>query len=191
MDLNPWRSPEAEDPPPLPRDPRVAVELLLRAVALLYDAVILDIWMVLGFFFLSGTGVFGPGGFPRPHPVIILMVAVLGFLWILVLPRVFSGTWNRGVTKFAHGLEITDLAGNPLTPAHARKRLVAKTLTILTGGVGFLPALFDPDGRTLHDRIAGTVVRWRSTGSFFFRTYPRGLRPIADQPPKPVDDASP
>ncbi|HEY0098049.1 MAG TPA: RDD family protein [Pyrinomonadaceae bacterium] len=84
--------------------------------------------------------------------LVSLAVLLLNFL---VLP-VFTGTT---VGKWATGLRIERLNGEPLGFGHATLRhTLGYLVSLLTLGIGFLLAAFDAEGRTLHDRIAGTVV---------------------------------
>lgn len=88
-------------------------------------------------------------------------LAVLGFNF-LVLP-VFMGAT---VGKWATGLRIVRRGGEPLGFGHATLRhTIGYLVSLLTLGIGFLLAIFDAEGRALHDRIAGTVVvRERAPG---------------------------
>jgi uncharacterized RDD family membrane protein YckC len=73
----------------------------------------------------------------------------------LVLP-VFTGAT---IGKWATGLRIERLSGEPLGFGHATLRhTLGYLISLLTLGLGFLLAVFDAEGRALHDRIAGTVV---------------------------------
>lgn len=84
----------------------------------------------------------------------LLSLAVL-LINFLVLP-VFTGTT---VGKWATGLRIERLSGEPLGFGHATLRhTLGYLISLLTLGIGFLLAAFDAEGRALHDRIAGTVV---------------------------------
>jgi uncharacterized RDD family membrane protein YckC len=67
----------------------------------------------------------------------------------------------RGQTlgKWATGLRIVRQDGKPLTLLNALLRhVVGYPLSLLTLGLGFLLAVFNTQGRALHDIIAGTVV---------------------------------
>jgi uncharacterized RDD family membrane protein YckC len=84
----------------------------------------------------------------------LLSLAVL-LINFLVLP-VFTGTT---VGKWATGLRIERQNGEPLGFGHATLRhTLGYLVSLLTLGLGFLLAAFDPEGRALHDRIAGTIV---------------------------------
>jgi uncharacterized RDD family membrane protein YckC len=84
--------------------------------------------------------------------LVSLVVLVLNFF---VLP-VFTGAT---VGKWATGLRIERLSGARLGFGHATLRhTVGYLASLLTLGLGFLLAVFDAEGRALHDRIAGTIV---------------------------------
>jgi uncharacterized RDD family membrane protein YckC len=69
------------------------------------------------------------------------------------------GVSGRTLGKWVAGLRIERRDGEPLSFARALLRhLVGYPLTLLTLGVGFLVAAFHPQGRALHDLLAGTVV---------------------------------
>jgi uncharacterized RDD family membrane protein YckC len=69
------------------------------------------------------------------------------------------GVSGRTLGKWVAGLRIERLDGEPLSFARALLRhLVGYPLTLLTLGAGFLVAAFHPQGRALHDLLAGTVV---------------------------------
>jgi uncharacterized RDD family membrane protein YckC len=48
--------------------------------------------------------------------------------------------------------------GRGLDPARVIQRTFAGTLSVITLGLAFLPALLSEDRRALHDRVAGTRV---------------------------------
>ena len=79
-------------------------------------------------------------------------VAIINF----VLLAAFSG---RTLGKWITGLRIERRNGEPVSFVRALVRhLAGYTLTVLTLGLGFLITVFDPQGRALHDWLAGTVV---------------------------------
>jgi len=81
-------------------------------------------------------------------------LAVTG-LNFLVLP-VFVGTT---IGKWTAGLRIERYEGDALDFGHATLRhTIGYLASLLTLGGGFLLAVFNAEGRALHDRIAGTVV---------------------------------
>ena len=81
--------------------------------------------------------------------------AAVAFLNFVVLANL-SG---RTLGKWMAGLRIERRDGETLSIRRALLRhLVGYPLTLLTLGLGFLFAAFDPQGRALHDWLAGTVV---------------------------------
>ena len=82
-------------------------------------------------------------------------VAAVAFLNFVVMANL-SG---RTLGKWISGLRIERRDGEPLSVRRALLRhLVGYPLTLLTLGAGFLLAAFHPQGRALHDLLAGTVV---------------------------------
>lgn len=63
--------------------------------------------------------------------------------------------------KYLCGLIVVDDQGRPLGYGKAFVRALCRVLSGLIFGIGFLIGLFSEDGRTLHDRIAGTFVAKR------------------------------
>ena len=81
--------------------------------------------------------------------------AAVAFLNFVVIANLAG----RTLGKWVAGLRIERRDGETLSVRRALLRhLVGYPLTLLTLGLGFLLAAFDPQGRALHDRVAGTVV---------------------------------
>ena len=79
-------------------------------------------------------------------------VAVIDFV---VLP-VFTG---RTAGKWVTDLRIERTNGEPLSyPRSILRHVLGYALTLATLGLGFLIAALTPEGRALHDLVAGTVV---------------------------------
>lgn len=72
------------------------------------------------------------------------------------------------------GLIVVDQNGTPFGYGTAFLRALCRLLSGLCLGVGFLMGLFDPNGITLHDRLAGTFVASRAA-----------VQPIVITPPSP------
>ena len=82
-------------------------------------------------------------------------VAAVAFLNFVVV----AGLSGRTLGKWLAGLRIERKDGEPQSFGRALVRhLVGYPLTLLTLGAGFLLAAFHPQGRALHDLLAGTVV---------------------------------
>jgi uncharacterized RDD family membrane protein YckC len=84
-----------------------------------------------------------------------ITVAAVAFLNLVVV----AGLSGRTLGKWFAGLRIERKDGVPVSFVRALVRhLIGYPLTLVTLGAGFLLAAFHPQGRALHDLIAGTVV---------------------------------
>ena len=70
---------------------------------------------------------------------------------------------NGTLGKYLMGIAVVDENGQPLDYGKAFTRAICRLLSGLILGMGFLIGLFDEEGKTLHDRIAGTRVVVRSS----------------------------
>jgi uncharacterized RDD family membrane protein YckC len=69
----------------------------------------------------------------------------------------FTAVGGQTIGKMAMGIRVVGEHGS-IGGACAIRRTLASLLTVLTMGIGFLPAFFGTDRRTLHDRLTGTRV---------------------------------
>jgi uncharacterized RDD family membrane protein YckC len=65
--------------------------------------------------------------------------------------------WRATIGKRLLGLIVVDACGHRLSALRAGVRSLGKLLSLLTCGIGYAVAAWDP-GRSLHDRIAETLV---------------------------------
>lgn len=89
-----------------------------------------------------------------------IAAALIGFTATLLLGYLSSGN-IRGKTggKRFVGLRVVRFdTGDALGIRRGLIRTLAQLVTIATLGIGYVIALFDSQRRTLHDRIAGSVV---------------------------------
>ncbi len=135
---------------------RLRAPFSLRCGALLIDYII-----VVGVLALATlmARVMGDGGGRRGGSFILFVgyITTAGVAFVnFVLLANLSG---RTLGKWIAGLRIERKDGEPLSVGRALLRhLVGYPLTLVTLGLGFLFAAFDPQGRALHDWLAGTVV---------------------------------
>jgi RDD family len=87
----------------------------------------------------------------------IASLFLLPFL-LLYSPIMESSGWQGTVGKRLFGLVVTDADGRPISFGHAVLRLLAKVLSALPLGAGFLMIAFNSRKRGLHDLLAGTLV---------------------------------
>ena len=150
----------------LERERRVArapvnFERLRAPFSLRCGALLIDYIVVVGVLALATllARVMGDGGGRRGGNFILfvgyLTTAGVAFVNFVLLANL-SG---RTLGKWVAGLRIERKDGEPLSVGRALLRhLVGYPLTLATLGLGFLFAAFDPQGRALHDWLAGTVV---------------------------------
>ena len=127
----------------------------LRCGALLIDYIIPLI--IIALCTLLGRSV---GGNARTAGSGIESFGIIVALAVLVLNFGGLAGW-RGQTlgKWATGLRIERVDGGNLSWVRVLLRhFVGYPLSLITLGLGFLLAVFNPHGRALHDLLAGTIV---------------------------------
>ncbi|MDT5296228.1 MAG: hypothetical protein QOJ76_3108 [Acidobacteriota bacterium] len=149
---------------PSPRA-EVNFERMRAPFSLRCGALLIDYTLLVGVLALATLLARVFGDMRRGSAVVLtagyIAVAVVTFLNFVVVVG-FSG---RTLGKWFAGLRIERKDGVSLSFGRALVRhVVGYPLTLLTLGAGFLLAAFHPQGRALHDLLAGTVVvRSRST----------------------------
>ena len=133
---------------------RLRAPFSLRCGALLIDYIIPVALLALATLLAR---VFGDA---RRGSTVVLTAGYLTAAGVAALNLVFvAGLSGRTLGKWVAGLRIERRDGMPLSFGRALVRhLAGYPVTLLTGGLGFLLAAFDGQGRALHDLLAGTVV---------------------------------
>lgn len=125
--------------------------LLRRLAALVYDTLLLAaFWMAATGLWVAARGDAVPAG----HPLFRLYLLAVTFAFL-------GGFWvhaGRTLGMQAWRLRLVAADGGPVTWATALARFLAAGLSLLLLGGGFVWALIDPEGRTLHDRLSATKV---------------------------------
>ena len=87
-------------------------------------------------------------------------VPMVAFLLMLKLSyfAAFTAVGGQTIGKMALGLRVVGADRSPVDGALAIKRTLAGAVSGLLLGLGFVPAFFDGERRTLHDRVARTRV---------------------------------
>src|SRR5207237_9800172 len=80
--------------------------------------------------------------------------AVLALAWSWV----FTALWSRTPGMAFTGQRLCRLDGRPLGPLAAFARALLAVLSGALGLFGFVLALFDHRGQTLHDKLCGCVA---------------------------------
>jgi uncharacterized RDD family membrane protein YckC len=135
---------------------RLRAPFILRCTALLLDYLLIVVSPVISLMLASSAGAKGANLFKQDSWTFGLIIALITAALNLVVLPLFLG---RTLGKLATGLRIVEKNGDDLSLKTALIRfLIGIPVSILTGGIGFVIAIFDSKGRTLHDLIAGTVV---------------------------------
>jgi uncharacterized RDD family membrane protein YckC len=137
----------------------VNFERLRAPFSLRCGALLIDYTLLIGVLALATLLARVFGDMRRGSAVVLnagyIAVAVVTFLnFVLIV-----GLSGRTLGKWFAGLRIERKDGVPLSFGRALVRhLAGYPLTLLTLGAGFLLSAFHPQGRALHDLLAGTVV---------------------------------
>ena len=135
---------------------RLKAPILLRCGAVLIDYIILISIPVIGLLLGRYWGYDGSeilnNKISNASWLIMILFAVTNF----VIFPLFSG---QSIGKMLTGLRVVKSDGNsPSLGKLFLRHFVGYLVTFLTLGLGFLPAVLNKSGRTLHDYISGTIV---------------------------------
>lgn len=134
---------------------RYRAPFALRCGALLIDYIVLVLIMTFSTMVarLIGGGARMAGG--TAERVGIFLTLVVAFIDLVVL----AGLTGRTIGKWTTGLRIERMSGG--RPGILRafvRHIIGYPLSLLPFGLGFLIAMVNSSGRSLHDLIAGTIV---------------------------------
>jgi uncharacterized RDD family membrane protein YckC len=142
------------------QQPGTSASPIPRLLAGLLDLVILGLLAAIVLYFTLKVCGFelAEAGLLPPVPLAGFLLLLAGGYFIL-----FTAAGGQTIGKMAAGIKVVPLEGEgqrrdrvPL--GHAVLRAVGYLVSILPGGLGFLPALFGADRRAVHDRLADTRV---------------------------------
>lgn len=86
---------------------------------------------------------------------LFILIPLCYFIYHMIMESSSKqGTHGKQILK----IKVCDMNGEPLTPAHAAGRNLAKVFSVLTLFAGYLIAFFNKKQQCLHDMIAGTLV---------------------------------
>jgi len=129
----------------------------IRVAAKLIDWVCLaTLQIALGITTAPLLAVPGPDGTPAAGGLIL--IGLMNLALNLGAPAFFLGRFEATPGKMACGLRVIVADGPRITYLRALGRGVSEILSFLILLIGFMMAAFDPERRTLHDRICGTRV---------------------------------
>ena len=126
-----------------------------RVVAALIDhGILLAIDLAVLYFTLRMAALpMGDWGLLPPVPLLAFLVMVK-----LAYFTAFTAVGGQTIGKMAAGIRVVANDEGRLEISRAAERAVALLVSLITLGIGFLPALFASDRRALHDRVAHTRV---------------------------------
>ncbi len=123
------------------------------AAAIIDHAILFTIDLTVFYFTLRVAGL--SSAEVRLLPIAPL-VTFLGLLKLAYFSA-FTAAGGQTIGKMSVGIQVIADRGS-LDAARALRRTLAGLLSLLPVGLGFLPAFFGADRRTLHDRLTGTRV---------------------------------
>jgi uncharacterized RDD family membrane protein YckC len=132
-----------------------------RAMAAVIDhAILLAIDAAIVYFTLRIAGLTMREWAVVPPVPLVTFLLLLKFSYF----SAFTAVGGQTIGKMAVGIRVVADGRRPLDGGAAIRRTLAGVLSVLTLGLGFLPALVGSDRRTLHDRLTGTRVALKSAG---------------------------
>lgn len=125
--------------------------LLRRLAALVYDTLLLAaVWMAATGLWVALQGdAVAAGNVLFQGYLLAVSFVFLGSFWVYAGRTLGMQAWR---------LRVVAADGGRLAWQAAAARFLAAGLSLLLLGAGFLWALVDPNGRTLHDRLSATDV---------------------------------
>ncbi|MCB1024304.1 MAG: RDD family protein [Acidobacteria bacterium] len=135
---------------------KLRAPFLLRCGALLIDYIVLAIVPVASLLLARSVGNDGAKLLNSEINSVGWVIMILLTLTNFLIFPMFSG---QTIGKMVTGLRIAKLDGG--TPGFALiilRHFVGYPVTLLTGGIGFIAAIFNKKGRALHDVLSGTVL---------------------------------
>lgn len=85
----------------------------------------------------------------------VLLSTIVAWLYFALLE---SSAWQATVGKLVMGIRVTDLRGARISLPHALGRYLAKFLSLIILGIGFLMVAWTQRKQGLHDLLAHTLV---------------------------------
>jgi uncharacterized RDD family membrane protein YckC len=145
--------------PPGRAHPSGYAGIVTRAVALVIDAVVIDVIAVA----TGGAVQLIASLFGGNLSLDLAGAFAAGLLWFVWAGFYFATFWAlTGQTPGNRVLEIRVVSadGGGVKPLQGIRRYLGLVLAALPLGLGFVPVLFNDRRRGLQDWIGGTVVRW-------------------------------
>jgi uncharacterized RDD family membrane protein YckC len=137
--------------------------LQLRVVAFILDIMVL---ISFGMLFGAGTGAYlvvdshlNDGNLSDRAPYVAVAVFLAYVLAFLPLYHILLWSWwGQTIGKIAVHIKVLSRAGGRVSLGRSALRLLGYAASVTPLFLGVVIALFDREHRTLHDRLADTVV---------------------------------
>ncbi len=130
-----------------------------RIEAFVFDALVVFFGSLILQLLLGGMGglenpIFSVVRFEMGTVVYVVNLVLMVSYFVLMRTRLSGQTLGA---RAAH-IRVVAVGGHQLDPGTVLVRLVVAFVSMLVIFLGYLPALFDPQRRTLQDRVAHTLV---------------------------------
>jgi uncharacterized RDD family membrane protein YckC len=152
---------QAEAPVDAPAAPAAAAEMQPAGFWLRVVALIVDYGMLLILLAAMTMGAVSVGGEELALPAYWLWVLATFLYW----PVLESTAWRGTVGKRLLGVVVGDIDGGGLNFVRSLLRNLAKIISSIPFGIGFLMAAFTSRKQALHDLITKAVVMRKGPGS--------------------------
>jgi uncharacterized RDD family membrane protein YckC len=122
----------------------------IRTVAYLIDSILLGVVQVA-----LSYAIYGDYSFLEPRSMLTFLSVGIGIAYFGYME---SSERQATIGKMAVGIRVGDAQGNSITFLNAVGRYLAKILSAIILGIGFIMVGFDLRKQGLHDRLADTFV---------------------------------
>ena len=126
----------------------------IRVLARIIDTILM--WVVLFVLTLGFGGLFGV--LRSATSGVFSMVFLLNGLSVAAYEILMLARYGATLGKLALGIRVITARGDPLTLGLSAGRYLAQLVSSATLTIGYIMAAFDPEKRSLHDRICNTRV---------------------------------
>lgn len=124
----------------------------LRLGAVMIDSILIGIVLLLVAIIITNSGEFSDS---EAQTLSVLSAIILQFLYFTLME---SSAKQGSPGKMALRIKVVNANLQRLTFAEAFNRNMAKFVTVLIFGIGFIMVGFTPKKQALHDKIANTLV---------------------------------
>jgi uncharacterized RDD family membrane protein YckC len=130
----------------------------IRFAAIFVDGIIL--WVInLGISLVAGLSFMTAIGLGEPtFTMLKVVLMIVQFAFGVAYETFFLGKFGATPGKMAARIQVINADGTPISYLRAAGRYLAKILSYMICGIGFIIAAFDREKRALHDHICNTRV---------------------------------